>query len=101
MAKQNNIILRKIVAKSPGLDLPMKTENYRQEIRFSFKDLPEAKNWKVGEEYQITLEVEQVSMDKDGARFAIEKVGTKKIVDTAKEEKKEGEKGEGDKNDKY
>ena len=43
-------------------------------VRFPFKKLPIAKEWKVGESYHLDLRVRQVSMDEDGASFVVEKV---------------------------
>ena len=44
-------------------------------LHLSFKDLPEAKNWKVGEIYKIGLEVKQTEMHESegygGAGFEI------------------------------
>ena len=64
--------MRKVIAKRPKM---MGPEMWRQEVRFKYDELPVAKDWKIGENYKLILDVEQVSMDKDRATFAIVKVG--------------------------
>jgi hypothetical protein len=61
------------------------------------KELPEIKDWKVGEKYTLMMEVEQVSASKDEyskgpltARFKICKIGEKEMLTEAE---KEGRKG--------
>lgn len=68
-------VLRKLVIKKANSFLPMKEDSYPQRVTFSFKNLPEAKNWKNGEKYQLILEVEQISSTKDNSTFQVNKVG--------------------------
>lgn len=58
---------------------------YGKEIRFSYDELPEAENWVIGGKYYLAIEVEQVSMDKEGARFQV------KEVKAVAQEEEEGE----------
>lgn len=41
---------------------PAKTERILPTVRLTDEDLPEIKNWKVGEKYTLVMEVEQTSM---------------------------------------
>lgn len=48
----------------------------RPHLHLSFEDLPEAKNWKVGETYEVGLKVKQTAMHQEegtegGASFEI------------------------------
>ena len=47
----------------------------RPSLHFSTKELPEIKDWKNGGKYSLSVEVEQISSDKEGARFRVIKVG--------------------------
>ena len=50
---------------SSGKELaPSKPQKYPTTVRFDEDDLPELTKWKVGGRYQLTLEVEQISMSK-------------------------------------
>lgn len=40
---------------------PKVVEQYYPSISFTFKELPEAEKWEVGEKYKLLLEVKQVS----------------------------------------
>lgn len=76
MAKSKNVILRKVINKKPSLSAGPK-DWWKQQIRFKFKELPEAKDWKNGEEYCLVIDVKQTSSDEEGATFVVEKVGAK------------------------
>jgi len=85
--------------KIKGMSIDMNMGPMMPQVTFSDEELPELKNWKVGETYRIVAEVEQVSMDKMengkmNARFKFLKVGdaSKKVEDMSKKEfKKEKE----------
>lgn len=72
MENAKNVALRKVIASRPKLSSP---DYYRPEVHFNYETLPAAKDWKVGGKYVLMIHVEQVQADKNGARFAIEKVG--------------------------
>lgn len=77
MAKNKNVILRKVIQKKPSLSMSGPKDWWKQQIRFKFKELPEAKEWKNGEEYCLVIDVKQTSSDEEGATFIVEKVGAK------------------------
>lgn len=63
---------RAIKPKKSSGDMPLVA---RPTLHLSFQDLPAAKNWKVGETYEVSLKLKQISMHKDttggGAAFEI------------------------------
>jgi len=55
--------MRKIEPKQYG---PMEVERAREEyptLHLDLKHIPEAKDWKIGEKYQITLDIQMASLD--------------------------------------
>jgi hypothetical protein len=78
MVESKNVTLRKIVAQKPQ---PVSSsKGWLPHINFDFKQLPEAKNWEVGNTYKLVLVVKQVSKTEDdfggnNVGFEIIKVG--------------------------
>ncbi len=66
----------------------------RPDIRFTDKELPAIKNWKVGKEYMLVVKVKMKSHDSreegTSAQFIVVSVGSEE-KDNTKEEKGEGE----------
>lgn len=54
-------------------------EEMMSNVVFSYEQLPEAKSWKDGEEYNIT--VRQVSHDEESAEFEVVDAGGSEIED--------------------
>lgn len=55
----------KLDRKVPMKELKSKESNYdtRPHISFNSTELPEVKDWKVGEEYKVVLQIKQTGMD--------------------------------------
>ncbi len=51
--------------KPKGVETKGKEKKYYPHLRISLDDLPEAKEWKIGETYQVAFELEQTGMVKD------------------------------------
>lgn len=54
--------MHKVKGESFGMDMPAKKTRILPTIRLTDEDLPEIKDWKVGEKYTLVMEVEQISM---------------------------------------
>lgn len=81
MANSKNVTLRKIVAQKPT-KAGVPSRGWLPHISFDYKQLPEGKEWEVGNTYKLVLVVKQTSkmegnMDAGGgsAGFEIVKVG--------------------------
>lgn len=80
----NNYNLKTLVKSDSveGMDYPSKPD-FRPSFSLSEKDLPEIKDWKIGQKYMLEMEVEMVSASKNEygrslhqSRFKIIKIGT-------------------------
>lgn len=59
--------------KTPAVEKPAEPKRELPRVTFTAEDVPEIKNWKVGDKYYLELEVEQVAMEKDRYGFEGEK----------------------------
>lgn len=53
-----------------GIPMPVDSD-YPQTISISYGDVPEARDWKIDEEYDLMIRVKQISMNTKGATFEI------------------------------
>ena len=51
---------------------------YYPSFRVTNKQLPQAKNWKIGETYKVCVEVKLVGMEEKSNRFEMRKIGCEK-----------------------
>lgn len=56
-------------------DMAMPSSGIMPSLHIPLNNLPEAKDWKIGEKYTLAVEVKQTSIDKDSVRFEITKIG--------------------------
>jgi hypothetical protein len=53
----------KPIKPSEGMEMPMKPQPYYPTVSIDFKAIPEMKNWKVGNDYTVTLKLKQTGMN--------------------------------------
>lgn len=90
----HNIKLNKIKHEPmKGLDMPM---SMNPMFHVSDKEMPEIKNWEVGNKYKLVIEVEQKSKSEDemGVHAGFEIVAYKHLKDKSLEEMSDKEFGE-------
>jgi len=86
MANKKPPMMRSVgVKETPMMTIKeSKMEIYRPSIEFSELELPEIKDWKIGEKYKVIMEIEQVSVKKKDygpnkgkicAEFKVHKIG--------------------------
>lgn len=70
--------------KQPKMHKMMAEPYYPKEISLTSKELPEIKNWDVGQQYTLTLKVEQSALRKEGGQH----VATFKLMHVASDSMK-------------
>ena len=82
--------------KTPAVEKPAEPKRELPRVTFTAEDVPEIKDWKIGEKYYLELEVEQVAAEKDRYGYEGEKekplTATFKVV-AVKAMNKPGKKG--------
>ena len=80
--------LHKVKGETFGAETSDKKHTYFPSFSVELSEIPEAKNWEVGETYQVCLEVMQKSLrideKKEEVTFEIHKIG---VMDSLKKEK--------------
>ena len=66
--------MRSIKKEKPNYELPM-NEGMLPHLSLSLKALPEAKDWKIGEKYNLALQVRQKMINENDVHFEIVKIG--------------------------